>query len=102
MPSSAVSSRPRIADSAHDNVAAERPSDVPISQASRSDEPRRFWLEAFRDVCAETDRRAALLSPKEQVIKSMPSPSPAKRHRAHVTWFFEQFLLRQFAPDYKP
>jgi ergothioneine biosynthesis protein EgtB len=102
MPSSAVSSRPRIADSVHDNVAAERPSDVPISHASRSDEPRRFWLEAFRDVRAETERRAALLSPEDQVIQSMPDASPTKWHRAHVTWFFEQFLLRPFAPDYKP
>jgi ergothioneine biosynthesis protein EgtB len=53
-------------------------------------------------VRAETERRAALLSPEDQVIQSMPDTSPTKWHRAHVTWFFEQFLLRPFAPDYKP
>jgi ergothioneine biosynthesis protein EgtB len=52
-------------------------------------------------VRAETERRAALLSPEDQVIQSMPDTSPTKWHRAHVTWFFEQFLLRPFAPDYK-
>jgi ergothioneine biosynthesis protein EgtB len=63
---------------------------------------RRFWREAFATVRDETERRAALLSPEDQVVQSMPEASPAKWHRAHVTWFFEQFLLRPFAPSYRP
>jgi ergothioneine biosynthesis protein EgtB len=63
---------------------------------------RRFWREAFVAVRGETERRAAPLSPEDQVVQSMPDASPAKWHRAHVTWFFEQFLLRQFAPSYRP
>jgi ergothioneine biosynthesis protein EgtB len=66
------------------------------------DDPRQSWLKAFRAVRAETERRAALLSPEDQVIQSMPDASPTKWHRAHVTWFFEQFLLRPFAPGYRP
>jgi ergothioneine biosynthesis protein EgtB len=63
---------------------------------------RAFWRDAFLAVRSETERRAAPLSPEDQVVQSMPDTSPAKWHRAHVTWFFEQFLLRPFVPSYRP
>ncbi len=62
---------------------------------------RETWLGAFRAVRAETERRASFLSPEDQVIQSMPDASPAKWHRAHTTWFFEQFLLVPHVPGYK-
>ena len=65
------------------------------------DEVREHWLEAFRRVRAETERRASHLSPEDQIVQSMADASPAKWHRAHVTWFFEQFLLVTQDPDYK-
>jgi ergothioneine biosynthesis protein EgtB len=67
-----------------------------------SDDLRRAWLAAFRRVRAETEQRAALLSAEDQVVQSMADASPTKWHRAHTTWFFEQFLLRPFAKDYEP
>jgi len=94
MPRSAASERIRLADQAH---AAD------LAVAGRvSDDPRQKWLKAFRTVRAETERRAAPLSLEDQVVQSMPDASPTKWHRAHVTWFFEQFLLRPFAKGYRP
>ncbi len=63
-----------------------------IRNAAPND-PRTIWREAFRTVRAETERRAAPLGPEDQVVQSMPDASPTKWHRAHTTWFLEQFLL---------
>jgi ergothioneine biosynthesis protein EgtB len=63
---------------------------------------RQIWSEAFRAVRAETERRAALLSPEDQAIQSMADASPTKWHRAHTTWFFEQFLLAPHANGFRP
>ncbi len=65
------------------------------------DAGRHHWLEAFRAVRAETEARAAPLSPEDQIVQSMPDASPTKWHRAHVTWFFETFLLVPHLPGYR-
>jgi ergothioneine biosynthesis protein EgtB len=58
--------------------------------------------EAFLAVRGETERRAGPLSPEDQMVQSMPDASPAKWHRAHTTWFWEQFLLGEHSPSYVP
>src|SRR5512143_1708583 len=73
----------------------------PTTKPKRSlDDTRAIWIEAFRRVRAETERRAAHLSIEDQIVQSMPDASPTKWHRAHVTWFFETFLLVPHLPGY--
>ncbi|GJE56797.1 MULTISPECIES: ergothioneine biosynthesis protein EgtB [Methylobacterium] len=62
---------------------------------------REAWIAAFRMVRDETEQRAAPLSPEDQQVQSMEDASPTKWHRAHTTWFFEQFLLCALRPDYR-
>jgi ergothioneine biosynthesis protein EgtB len=71
-----------------------------IASAGR-DDPRMLWRDAFRAVRAETERRAGPLSAEDQIVQSMPDASPTKWHRAHTTWFLEQFLLVPHLPGYR-
>lgn len=48
-----------------------------------------------------TEWLAEPLGPEDQTVQSMPDVSPTKWHRAHVTWFFEAFVLETHAPGYR-
>ncbi|WLP92378.1 ergothioneine biosynthesis protein EgtB [Gordonia sp. NB41Y] len=57
--------------------------------------PESSPAQRFRAVRELTDRLSSRLSAEDQTPQSMTEASPAKWHRAHVTWFFEEFVLRR-------
>jgi ergothioneine biosynthesis protein EgtB len=58
-------------------------------------------LDDYRRVRALSERLAAPLAPEDQVVQTMPDVSPTKWHLAHVTWFFERFVLAPHQPGYR-
>ena len=56
----------------------------------------------YQSVRDQTEALASVLSTEDQVVQSMPDVSPTKWHRAHVTWFFETFVLLPNVAGHKP
>ena len=56
----------------------------------------------YDEVRAHTEQLAAPLSPEDQTVQSMPDVSPTKWHRAHVSWFFETFVLADHEQGFAP
>ena len=56
----------------------------------------------YREVRTDTTVLAAPLATEDYVVQSMPDASPAKWHLAHVSWFFENFVVAPYARGYAP
>ena len=69
----------------------------PHQEFSRTDD----LSSRFQAVRAASDALVRELTEEDQCVQSMQDASPAKWHRAHVTWFFEQFVLVPHARGYR-
>jgi len=58
--------------------------------------------ERYRGIRSRSRQIAASLSEADCQVQSMPDASPIKWHLAHVTWFFETFVLERFEPGFAP
>jgi len=59
------------------------------------------FVEQYQKVRGFTEQLCEPLVTEDYVIQSMPDVSPTKWHIAHVTWFWETFLLSPALPGYK-
>jgi dimethylhistidine N-methyltransferase len=76
---------------------------APVDRSGTSD----HLLDIFRRVRSQSLALAAPLSAEDQSAQAMADASPTKWHLAHMTWFFETFILtpydaayRAFDPDF--
>ncbi len=56
---------------------------------------------AFARVRGASVRLVEGLAPEDMVVQSMTDASPTKWHLAHVTWFFETFVLGPYGRGYE-
>jgi len=58
-------------------------------------------INRFKTVRARSESLCVPLETEDYCIQAMPDVSPPKWHLAHVTWFFEMFILAPFSANYR-
>src|SRR5690348_14692111 len=82
-------------------TSAQRRRTATVRPARSTESPREALIERYREVRRFTERLCEPLITEDYVIQSMPDVSPTKWHLAHVSWFFETFLLFPAVPGYQ-
>jgi ergothioneine biosynthesis protein EgtB len=58
-------------------------------------------VEKYKSVRRHTEAICSPLQTEDYVVQPVADVSPPKWHLGHSTWFFETFLLKPYASDYK-
>lgn len=58
-------------------------------------------LQQYKEIRKATEKICAPLQIEDYVAQPIADVSPPKWHLAHTTWFFETFILKPHAPDYR-
>ncbi len=66
---------------------------MPSPATARPAHPAGSLSDFYARVRSESEALVVPLSAEDCQVQSMPDASPAKWHLAHVSWFFEQFVL---------
>ena len=74
---------------------------VSVADAVTANGPLETLGARYLRIRATTPDLCRHLQIEDYVVQSMPDVSPAKWHLAHVTWFFERFILLPHARNYK-
>jgi ergothioneine biosynthesis protein EgtB len=70
-------------------------------EAVRPVGPPESLLERYARIRSFSQTLCAHLEIEDFVVQSMPDVSPTRWHLAHVTWFFEKFVLEPHLPGYR-
>ncbi len=59
-------------------------------------------LKRYQQVRSFSEQLSEPLAPEDMVVQTREFVSPTKWHLAHVSWFFETFVLEEFVDKYQP
>ncbi len=58
-------------------------------------------LQLFKETRADSEMICSFLETEDYVVQPIVDVSPPKWHLGHTTWFFEEFVLKEYAKDHK-
>ncbi len=82
------------------SAAAAIPANAQANATTHSTTPQPPLVEQYSTIRNFSEWLCQPLQIEDYGIQSMPDVSPPKWHLAHITWFFETFLLVPFSPGY--